>query len=211
MAIRSPARPAVWPFPSIVIPAVAAPTVGYCMGLSDTRKEKFCTAKEGQPKVNASEAASARRDLPFAMACQPSYNRERMSRGPDRRDLMRDKARVHVLTAMALGVCLLVASACQENVGPLQGRPTPEAPTQGSPVRHQYRYYPESAVYMDTGRRLFFYRDGERWLATTILPAAFRVDWKNYVVLEMDTDKPYLRHAEVVKKYPPKSSSRTLP
>lgn len=89
----------------------------------------------------------------------------------------------------------------------MQGRPSLEtAPPSGQIVRHQYRYYPESTVYLDPGRRLFFYKKGEKWVSTTILPASIRVDWKNYVVVELDTDKPYLRHGEVAKKYPPKSA-----
>ncbi len=134
-----------------------------------------------------------------------------MSSGPDKRDPVPNKALMPILAATALGLCLLLASACQENVGHVQGRPSLEPPAHGSQVRHQYRYYPESAVYMDTGRRLFFYRDGRKWLTTTILPASLQMDWKNYVVLDMDTDKPYQRHSEVVKKYPPKSSRVTSP
>ncbi len=55
---------------------------------------------------------------------------------------------------------------------------------------------------MDTGRKLFFYYNGEKWMTTTLLPAEVQVDWKRYVVLDMDTDKPYRHHAEVVLKHP---------
>ncbi|MGD0230023.1 MAG: hypothetical protein ABSC19_06635 [Syntrophorhabdales bacterium] len=104
------------------------------------------------------------------------------------------------LTALSLGI--LTASGCQ---APPPVRPSGPAwaPTQASRTRHQYRYYPESAVYMDTGRKLFFYHNGERWTATPLLPPTIQVDWKNYVVLEMGTDKPYRYHADVIKRYPP--------
>jgi len=85
-----------------------------------------------------------------------------------------------------------------------QGAPPPVTPAQDVRVKHQYRYYPDSAVYMDTARKTFFYRNGEKWMATTLLPATVQVDWKNYVLLELDTDKPYQHHADTVKKYPPK-------
>lgn len=114
------------------------------------------------------------------------------------------------MTAAMMGICLFLASACQ--VGNIQGRPAAGgAPPRESQVRHQYRYYPESAVYMDTGRRLFFYQKGGKWLSTTILPASLQVDWKNYVVLDLETDKPYLFHSEVAGKYPRKSAPRALP
>ena len=134
-----------------------------------------------------------------------------MSNGPDKRDLAPHRAWMLILTVCALGLFLALASACQETVGHVQGRPSLESPAKGSQVRHQYRYYPDSAVYMDTGRRLFFYRDGGKWLATTILPASVQVDWKNYVVLDLDTDKPYQRHSEIAKKYPPKSPHALSP
>jgi hypothetical protein len=135
-----------------------------------------------------------------------------MSSGPDGCDRPVGSAWTRLLAATMLGLCLLLASACQENPGNVKGRPAAvEAPPRVSQSRHQYRYFPESAVYMDTARRLFFYRKGEKWLATTILPANVEVDWKNYVPLELDTDKPYLLHSEIVKKYPRKSTSRALP
>jgi len=61
---------------------------------------------------------------------------------------------------------------------------------------------------MDTGRKLFFYYNGEKWMTTTLLPAEVRVDWKSYVVLDMDTDKPYRHHAEVVRKHPPRQPKK---
>ncbi len=104
------------------------------------------------------------------------------------------------LALVAIGLTLLVAPGCQEMRGRERGGPAPAA---GPHVTYHYHYYPDSAVYMDTGRKLFFYYNGERWMTTTLLPAEVQVDWKNYVVLEMDTDKPYRHHAETVRKYPP--------
>ena len=38
---------------------------------------------------------------------------------------------------------------------------------------------------------------------TVSLPSGIRVRLGDYVTLEMDSDKPYRHHAEVVKHYPP--------
>lgn len=130
---------------------------------------------------------------------------------PDNKNLPFDGRAGKMMTAVVLVLLLLAVSSCQHALEPGQGKPTPEAPVRAVQPRHQYRYYPDSAVYMDTGRRLFFYRSGEKWLSTTLLPASIRVDWKNYVILDLDTDKPYQRHSETVKRYPPKSPSRPSP
>ena len=106
------------------------------------------------------------------------------------------------LSLVALGLVLLAAPGCQEMRGRERGGAA-SAPAAGPHVKYRYRYYPDSAVYMDTGRKLFFYYNGERWMTTTLLPAEVQVDWKNYAVIEMDTDKPYRRHTETVRKYPP--------
>ncbi len=110
--------------------------------------------------------------------------------------------------AVALLFCLLAVPGCQGMKGYQQGAPSPVTPAPELRAKHQYRYYPDSAVYMDTARKTFFYRNGEKWMATTLLPASVQVDWKNYVLLELDTDKPYQYHADIVKKYPPKQGKK---
>ena len=106
------------------------------------------------------------------------------------------------LSLMALGLALLATAGCQETRGRERGGAA-SPPAAGTQVKYRYHYYPDSAVYMDTARKLFFYYNGERWMTTTLLPAGIQVDWKNYEVLQMDTDKPYRHHAETVRKYPP--------
>ncbi len=104
------------------------------------------------------------------------------------------------LYVIALGLLLSVGLfACSA----LVRESPPWSPADGHPAKHQYKYYPESAVYLDTARKLFFYYNGERWVTTTILPETVTVDWKSYVVLKMDTDKPYSYHTAVAKRYPP--------
>ena len=107
------------------------------------------------------------------------------------------------IIAAALLVGLLLAPGCQEQKVYQQGGPPAGTPAPVVRAKHQYRYYPDSAVYMDIAQKTFFYRNGDKWAATTLLPASIQVDWKNYVVIELDTDKPYRYHAEIAKKYPP--------
>ena len=81
--------------------------------------------------------------------------------------------------------------------------PPPWAPAHGYRAKHRYYYYPSSHVYHERDRRIwFYYKDGE-WRVSVSLPSEIRIDMNDYVVLEMDNDRPYHYDHEVVKRYPP--------
>ncbi len=88
-----------------------------------------------------------------------------------------------------------------------KGGPPAHAPAHGYRAKHQYRYYPSSSVYYDTGRGLYFYLEGDNWEVGASLPSSLRVGLGDSVSIELDTDKPYNHHKEHVKKYPPKKSN----
>ena len=81
------------------------------------------------------------------------------------------------------------------------GGPPPHAPAHGYRAKHQYRYYPSKSVYYDTGRGLYFYLKGDNWEVGASLPGNIRVGLGESVNIELDTDIPYLHHAEHVQKY----------
>jgi hypothetical protein len=81
--------------------------------------------------------------------------------------------------------------------------PPPHAPAHGYRAKHHYRYYPECSVYYDNERKLYFYIKGDHWEVSVSLPSHLRIRLGNSVSIELDTDRPYLYHAEHVKKYPP--------
>jgi hypothetical protein len=85
-----------------------------------------------------------------------------------------------------------------------KGGPPAHAPAYGYRAKHQYRYYPSSSVYYDTGRGLYFYLKGEHWEVGASLPNSLRMGLGDSVSIELDTDKPYNHYKEHVKKYPPK-------
>ncbi len=108
------------------------------------------------------------------------------------------------LAALLLScVLLLGCSIAERSVSP------GGSPAGGLGTAYRYNYYPDSAVYYDASRKLFFYNNGERWVQTTILPETVAVDWKLYVALTIDSDRPYTQHAAVVKKYPPGSLKKS--
>lgn len=86
---------------------------------------------------------------------------------------------------------------------PREKGPPPWAPAHGYRAKYRYRYYPPASVYFDIGRRLYFHLHLGQWRVSATLPTGIRIDMNKYVILEMDTAKPYTFHSEVVKRYPP--------
>jgi hypothetical protein len=83
------------------------------------------------------------------------------------------------------------------------GGPPPHAPAHGYRAKYHYRYYPECSVYYDSGREVYFYIKGDHWEVGASLPRHLRIGLGDSVSIELETDKPYLHHAEHIKKYPP--------
>uniref|UniRef100_A0A832EIR3 Uncharacterized protein n=1 Tax=Desulfacinum infernum TaxID=35837 RepID=A0A832EIR3_9BACT len=94
-------------------------------------------------------------------------------------------------------------------LGPGQGGgPPPWAPAHGYRAKYRYHYYPDAAVYLDVSRGVYFYLHNGRWASAPSLPKALAPGLGTYVVLEMDTDRPYEFHKDVVKRYPPGQSKK---
>ncbi len=86
---------------------------------------------------------------------------------------------------------------------PKEPGPPPWAPAHGRRAKYRYYYYPDSYVYFDIERRIYFYLSGSGWQASVSLPTGLYINVNSYVVLEMDVSEPYHFHTEVVKRYPP--------
>ena len=115
-------------------------------------------------------------------------------------------------TAVALLVLLFFASGCTHVVvedhppnAPVYSKPGPPpwAPAHGYRAKHHYHYYPACSVYFDLGRKVYFYMSGDRWVMVTSPPGSICLSFDEFVVLDMDSDKPYTWHADVSKRYPP--------
>lgn len=81
--------------------------------------------------------------------------------------------------------------------------PPPWAPAHGYRAKYRYYYYPATYVYFDVGRSLYFYYQSDQWRVSASLPIGIYITAGEYVVLEMDVDKPYQFHSDVAKRYPP--------
>ena len=73
----------------------------------------------------------------------------------------------------------------------------------------KYRYYPNSMVYYDIHKELYFYPEKGNWFIFVSLPKNLDARLGDYVIIEMDTDKPYLYSKRHIKQFPRKDSKKS--
>jgi hypothetical protein len=83
-----------------------------------------------------------------------------------------------------------------------EGAP-PWATAHGNRAKHTYRYYPYNGIYFEERAGAYFYMNDGRWQMSSSLPVSIRITINDFVTLDMDTDRPYEYHNDVVKRYPP--------
>ncbi|WP_447979295.1 hypothetical protein [Candidatus Nitrospira bockiana] len=86
------------------------------------------------------------------------------------------------------------------------GGPPPWAPAHGrrakeAGTRYYYYYYPAAGVYMNVSTGTYFYLNGGQWQVGMSLPPTIVLASAEYVMLDLDTDKPYLYYDEHKAKY----------
>ena len=85
------------------------------------------------------------------------------------------------------------------SLAPAQGQPLRE-PAHRSQAEHVYRYFPDSEVYYDTERRIYFYIEGGHWESDALLPYDLRQRLGRYETVKLFSDTPYEYHAAAYKK-----------
>jgi len=107
------------------------------------------------------------------------------------------------MISLALGLCLVgITLECYGGRAKVKKGPPSWAPAHGYRAKYHYRYYPSSHIYFDVGRGLYFYFNGVKWLKSPSIPAGIPIEPNDYVTLDMDVDKPYKYHSEIIKRYP---------
>lgn len=81
--------------------------------------------------------------------------------------------------------------------------PPDHAPAHGYRAKHQYRYYPNSEIYFDTARGMYFYLANGAWKIAATLPLSLSKTLGGHIAIELDSDKPYTDHERHKKQYPP--------
>lgn len=84
-----------------------------------------------------------------------------------------------------------------------QTGPPAHAPAHGYRKKYHYTYYPSANVYHDDERQIYFYLYGQNWRVSASLPGHIRLDWTEYVNIEMENDIPYTENDTHKRKYPP--------
>ena len=84
-----------------------------------------------------------------------------------------------------------------------KGGPPAHAPAHGYRAKYAYHYYPDSRIYFDVNRNVYFYLEGDNWRMSVSLPEHMQIQLTNHVTIEMDSDKPYTQFKEHYSKYPP--------
>jgi len=117
-----------------------------------------------------------------------------------------------IVLLLAFGMAIAIWGCERSKVVIIEKRPEYKAPSPGPPpwapahghrAKYRYYYYPATYVYFDVGRSLYFYYQSDQWRVSASLPVGIQINVGEYVVLEMDDDKPYKFHSEVAKRYPP--------
>jgi hypothetical protein len=63
-------------------------------------------------------------------------------------------------------------------------------------------------VYYDIRREMYFYPEKGNWFIIETLPKNLDARLGDYVIIEMDTDKPYLYSKRHIKQFPRKDSKK---
>jgi hypothetical protein len=74
--------------------------------------------------------------------------------------------------------------------------------------QYSYQYYPNRSIYYDIQRELYFYRKDDKWKIFAVLPGYLKRQLDDFVIIETDSDKPYLDNEKHVKKFPPDDSRK---
>lgn len=84
---------------------------------------------------------------------------------------------------------------------PVLADPPPWAPAHGYRAKHRYVYYPQREIYYEPEARSWFWLDGGNWRVGASLPAIYQPFVSGGVSIELDTDRPYTEHRQVVAEY----------
>ena len=116
---------------------------------------------------------------------------------------MKREIQTLVLGAMT-GVGWLLTSGCMV----VEERPRHTGRVYGeTAVVYQYQYYPSAEVYFYPQRQTYFWFEAGGWRSGPGLPTRIQIV-ERPVVVELNTDRPYVFHETMKAKHPGKASGR---
>lgn len=115
------------------------------------------------------------------------------------------------IVLVLFGMFLLTGCRVAElevSTAPPRPGPPPHAPAHGYRAKHMYHYYPSAHVYYEPARGVYFYYENGNWRVGASLPAHIRISAGERVVIQMDSDRPYVDFEAHKKRYPPGQAKR---
>lgn len=106
-------------------------------------------------------------------------------------------------TSVLIFLIIFISQCVAVDRRPPAKSPPPWAPAHGVRAKYAYHYYPASYIYYDATRRLYFYFQGGAWVSAVSLPPAYLPLSGEFVIIEMDDDRPYKYYEKHKKQYPP--------
>lgn len=74
-------------------------------------------------------------------------------------------------------------------------------PVERSWADHRYIYYPAHEIYYEPASSQWFWPDGGNWRSGSGLPVYYQQYTRGGITIDLDADRPYYRHDDVVKRY----------
>lgn len=74
-----------------------------------------------------------------------------------------------------------------------------------------YYYYPGVSVYFQYSTGFYFYINDGIWIRSRILPAHFRLNVHDRVIIRSKSEKPYLQNKTHIEKYRPRPNLKPSP
>ena len=126
------------------------------------------------------------------------------------RMVMKNIVLLSMLSLVLFTGCRVVGGGVRVNIDHPHGHVVPpvHAPAHGVRRHHMYHYYPNAEFYFDVGRNMYFYLDSRaQWAFSVNLPVHLHRHLNSgYVEIEMEDERPYLRHRDHKKKYNKRSN-----
>lgn len=111
-----------------------------------------------------------------------------------------------------IGIVAILSLFAGFLIAPVLADPPPWAPAHGwrakhdAPKKHmkhyRYHYYPHQQVYFLPERGTYFWLDGGVWRMGVSLPTAIRVYPRDRVILDLEDERPYRSHPEIMLRFP---------
>ncbi len=102
---------------------------------------------------------------------------------------MKTHRRILTATTLALAMSVALPSLAAE-------------PMVVSNGKHSYVYYRDHEIYFQPERKVYYWREGGEWKSGSVLPTASRsYVTSGGVTIELESERPYEQHEEVVSRY----------